>query len=375
MQSAASSQYDQMSYRRNSRSNSPISDADTYDLSYLYLNEDSLSIEISNDKKNRQNTIRSLIICNNLLSCLPDSLSVFRHIETLDVSSNQLKKISSNIMQAMPNLRHLIAKDNLLSDNSLPKNFGATNRLEIVNFSGNKFTQYPYQLLEITTLREIYLGSNQIMVLPRNYENLFNLEILYLGGNRIVNVPAELSQLKRLTSLNLSDNQLTILPTKLNLLKNLRTLSLHGNELTTLPIELIKLNLSELSLRNNPLVNRFAKEFIYEVPSLLELSARCVKTKKVPFQESNLPYHLINYLDSATCCLNPNCRGVYFTSKVEHVKFVDFCGRYRIPLMQYLCSSICNEKISNRTRLISGSSIEESDDDDNSKLLKKILLG
>jgi hypothetical protein len=28
---------------------------------------------------------------------------------------------------------------------------------------------------------------------------------------------------------------------------------------------------------------------------------------------------------------------------VEHVKFVDFCGRYRIPLMQYLCSANCDD--------------------------------
>lgn len=31
--------------------------------------------------------------------------------------------------------------------------------------------------------------------------------------------------------------------------------------------------------------------------------------------------------------------GVFFDSRVEHIKFVDFCGRYRIPLLQYLCSS------------------------------------
>ena len=33
--------------------------------------------------------------------------------------------------------------------------------------------------------------------------------------------------------------------------------------------------------------------------------------------------------------------GVYFTSCVETVKFVDFCGKYRVPLLQYLCSPRC----------------------------------
>jgi hypothetical protein len=44
-------------------------------------------------------------------------------------------------------------------------------------------------------------------------------------------------------------------------------------------------------------------------------------------------------LRSAEHCVNPKCCGVYFESRVEHVKFVDFCGKYRIPLMQYLCST------------------------------------
>uniref|UniRef100_A0A915JI00 Uncharacterized protein n=1 Tax=Romanomermis culicivorax TaxID=13658 RepID=A0A915JI00_ROMCU len=33
---------------------------------------------------------------------------------------------------------------------------------------------------------------------------------------------------------------------------------------------------------------------------------------------------------------------VYFEAKVEHVKFVDFCGKYRLPLLQYLCSPKCS---------------------------------
>ena len=89
----------------------------------------------------------------------------------------------------LPSLKQLIAKDNLLSDSSLPKNF-ATNQqlLEVVNFSGNHFTQFPYQLLAVTSLREIYLGSNKIKLLPRDYADLQSLEVLYLGGNEIVKV-------------------------------------------------------------------------------------------------------------------------------------------------------------------------------------------
>lgn len=253
--------------------------------------------------------------------------------------------------------------------------------MELVNLSGNQFTQFPYQLLDCRSLREIYLGSNKIGLLPRTWEQLSQLEVLYLGGNQIKCVPDELSQLKSLSSLNLSNNLIGSLPSSLARLKNMTSLYLQGNNLTTLPVELVKLNIRELSLRNNPLVKRFARDFVYNVPSLLELSGRVVvKWKHVqPYNNKNLPKQLIDYLNSAQCCLNPKCKGVYFTSKVEHIKFVDFCGKYKVPLMQYLCSSTCNEKIASHSpsspNRYSEASSSDSDDQLEDRLLKKILIG
>lgn len=249
--------------------------------------------------------------------------------------------------------------------------------------SGNQFTQFPYQLLDCRSLREIYLGSNKISLLPRTWEQLAALEVLYLGGNQIKCVPDELSQLKSLSSLNLSNNLIGSLPSSLARLKNMTSLYLQGNNLTTLPVELVKLNIRELSLRNNPLVKRFARDFVYNVPSLLELSGRCVvKWKHVqPYHNKELPKQLVDYLNSAQCCLNPKCKGVYFTSKVEHIKFVDFCGKYKVPLMQYLCSSTCNEKIAASPAAAAAnhryteSSSSDSDGELEDKLLKKILIG
>ena len=58
--------------------------------------------------------------------------------------------------------------------------------------------------------------------------------------------------------------------------------------------------------------------------------------------------------------------GVYFTSCVETVKFVDFCGKYRVPLLQYLCSPRCRPQPQPRSvraelqRQFSGSAGSES---------------
>lgn len=307
-----------------SRSSSPNSEPHILDLSYMDL----VDCDENLQKAQRQ-LITCLLLNNNLLKKLPAVINTFKDIQTLDLSANQLSTLDLELSK-LTNLRNLIVKDNLLDDQSLPKDFFNAVQLESINLSGNMFTQFPYQLLEIKTLREIYLGSNKIQCLPRNYENLQRLEVLYLGGNSIKTIPEELSQLKNLTSLNLSNNSITTLPTQLAKLKKIRNLALHANNLTTLPIELVMLlNLSELSLRNNPLVNNFARDYTYQVPSLLELSGRIIKSKSVTYDSVKLPKHLVNYLNSAQCCLNPKCKGVYFTSKIEHIKFVDFCGNLK----------------------------------------------
>lgn len=370
--------YDFFEYKR-SRSNSPNSEPGMLDFSFLDLEECSsnLSYALSSVPEAVQ-TISKILLNNNLIKTIPPIIGHFTNIQTLDLSSNFIKILDENICK-LNGLKHLIARDNQLEDNSLPKCLGTQlSNLEVVNFSGNLFTQFPYQLLEIRSIKEIYLGSNKISSMPRCYEQLQRLEILYLGGNQLKSLPEEICQLRNLTNLNLSNNQLNVLPNNLAKIRNMKTLALHGNNLTHLPIEIVRLNLSEISLRNNPLVSRFAKEFTYNVPTLLELSGRIVKTKCINYKDGNLPIHLVNYLNSAQCCLNPRCKGVYFTSKVEHIKFVDFCGKFRVPLMQYLCSSQCNEKLSNRLKMTSsssGSDLSDSDDQIQNRLLKKILIG
>lgn len=53
---------------------------------------------------------------------------------------------------------------------------------------------------------------------------------------------------------------------------------------------------------------------------------------------------------------------MFFNNRVEHVKFVDFCGKYRLPLLQYLCSRKC---------------IESRDGDEvvSGAMIRKVLLG
>ncbi|RXN18157.1 leucine-rich repeat-containing 58 [Labeo rohita] len=294
------------------------------DLSRLNLNNNSL--DTVSDK--RRKDTKQLYLCYNRMTNLPESVSLFSNLEFLDISNNTLSVICEDITR-LTKLKTLIAKNNRLNEFSLPKDFGSL-QLEVLNFSGNRFEEMPSQCLQ-----------------------LLRLQSLSLGGNRLKSIPAEIDSLARLHSL--------------------RSLSLHNNLLTYLPREILSLvHLQELSLRGNPLVVRFVKDMTYDPPSLLELAGRTVKSKNLLYSHKDLPSHLVNYLDMASKCPNPKCAGVYFDSCVRHIKFVDFCGKYRLPLMHYLCSPECTSPCSSNPQ-----SDADSDDDNSvpADRLQRVLLG
>ncbi|XP_076119213.1 leucine-rich repeat-containing protein 58 [Alosa pseudoharengus] len=337
------------------------------DLSRLNLNN--LNFDNLSDKRRKE--IKQLYICYNRLTMLPDSICLFENLEFLDISCNALTVICDDITR-LTKMRTLIAKNNRLDEFSLPKEFGSL-QLEVLNFSGNRFVEMPTQFLQLQRLQSLSLGGNRLKTIPAEIENLTSLELLYLGGNLISSIPVELANLPYLSYLVLCDNRIQSVPPQLNRLHSLRSLSLHNNLLTYLPREILSLvQLHELSLRGNPLVVRFVKDMTYDPPSLLELAGRAIKTRNLTYSLQDLPTNLVNYLDLASKCPNPKCAGVYFDSCVRHIKFVDFCGKYRLPLMHYLCSPECTSPCSSNPQSDADSEDEHSVPADR---LQRVLLG
>lgn len=352
------------------------------DLSYLQLGDNPMGGHLHTllkptSSEGKDDTLsndiaQNLYLQHNQLSTLPLILTAFTQLRVLDLSYNQLTHIGSEIVQ-LTNLKVLVAKNNLLNDHSLPKEFGQMTSLEELNLSGNSYTTIVPQILELENLKGLFLGGNQLDRIPAEIRKLNRLQILYLGGNQLHELPATMGQLQALQALILCENKLESLPSTISHLRRLRSLSLHKNCLTTLPPEIVRLQgLTELSLRDNPLVVRFVLDMVYNPPSLLELAARAVKLKNVHYKADDLPHNLQAYLRTAHRCVNPKCKGVYFDACVEHIKFVDFCGKYRIPLLQYLCSPRCK---TNATYASSESEMSEDDLATPESRLKKVLLG
>nr|CAD7423029.1 unnamed protein product [Timema monikensis] len=336
------------------------------DFSYAYLDSDTLfnNLEVfSETEKSSTNDTEALLLHHNQLSTLPLNINKFQNLKLLDISSNGLKELPE-VLISCP-LTSLIARNNNLDNDSFPKSFSLLNNLKELNLSGNNLTCFPEQVLELSKLKYLYLGGNQIQEIPKDIWKLTWLQILYMGGNRLVEVPASVGQLRFLHGLILSDNMIESIPASIANLTNLKSLLLHKNKLKALPTEIIALKfLTELSLRDNPLVVRFVSHMTLNPSSLLEAAGRTIKTFNILYSPEDLPLHLRRYLDSAHQCVNPKCEGVYFDNHVEHIKFVDFCGKFRVPLLQYLCSPKC----------IMGDNCKRSGNCDHF-LMKKVLLG
>lgn len=337
------------------------------DLSYHELDDSSLSInltEFSGDHyQESQSRLEKLLLYNNILEGIPTAVTDLTKLTLLDISNNLLRTIPQAITNLV-NLTQLYLRNNEIGDEDLPKDLRSMLRLRDLNLSGNRLRTIPQSLFHLEGLRNLFLGGNQLMEIPSEIKAFKHLKVLYLGGNLLTELPSTICQLKKVRALILCQNRLRSLPNCICKLQSLECLQLHQNELTTLPHGLIFINsLKELSLRDNPLVIRFVQEMAFQPASLLELSARVISNYGLPFEHSGIPHHLVDYLHQARSCLNPRCRGVYFDARVEHVKFVDFCGMYRIPLLQYLCSSSCR---------IGAPAVQGGDE---SNRMRRVLLG
>lgn len=141
------------------------------DFSYAMINSTTLSHNLeaiaceSGSHMKNADFYESMILRNNRLTILPDSVAFFTNLKTLDMSGNSLTFIPDSVLM-LKNLTSLIVKNNLLEDNGIPKNLGLCKTLKEVNFSGNNLTRFPDQLLELDHLKFLYIGSNRIPTIP-----------------------------------------------------------------------------------------------------------------------------------------------------------------------------------------------------------------
>lgn len=152
-------------YTSDSCDSDSSNDGRTINFGHMNLKTDCLEANILNLYKNEKDytLIENLNLNHNSLTIggLPISMVKFTNLHVLDISSAGLKTIPDSIAQCP--LRTLVAKNNFLTNDSLPKNLQSKySQLREINFSGNLFTHFPEHVLPLKGLKYLYLGGNRI---------------------------------------------------------------------------------------------------------------------------------------------------------------------------------------------------------------------
>lgn len=139
------------------------------DFSFLMLDPETVdhNLEVfTEDDKKPTLEIETIILRNNQLTAFPESIVKFSNLKTLDISSNGLN-VLPDVFEHCP-LTTIIAKNNNLTNESLPKTFTISSTVREFNLSGNLLNTFPEQLLDFVNLKYLYLGGNRISSISRN---------------------------------------------------------------------------------------------------------------------------------------------------------------------------------------------------------------
>lgn len=305
--------------------------------------------------RNISKTSKFLDLSSNFLTRIPKWIILLKNLESLNLAKNQISLTHQDceILSSLSNLKELNLHTN--SINCVSKSFvrclKLMSQLEKLDLSTNTISDMNPLTEGNFGLKQLQLSGNKLTEIPLNIITLQNLEKFYVGFNKISYLPPSLFHLPNLQTLALNNNLIKEVPlSEKSLVTKLKTINLHNNRITVLNRFLVDglPSLRELSLRGNPLVDKFVAKQVsigkkHTPPTLFEMCCRSVKAHGIDYENSYLPKSIIKYLQCSKKCPNPDCPGVYFDESYEQVKFVDFCGAYRLPLMQFLCSPGCME--------------------------------
>ena len=173
--------------------------------------------------------------------------------ETLDLSGRELTEFPPEIVQ-LTSLVDLNLSENALS--SLPPELGQLTSLTSLDLSSNQLSELPPEIGQLPALRKLDLRNNKLSALPPELGQLTLLTSLDLSENKMSSFPPEIAQLTSLIFLDLSENQLSSVPPEIGLLPRLMFFVLGNNQLTELPPEIGQLeNLESLYLYGNRLAS------------------------------------------------------------------------------------------------------------------------
>ncbi|KAJ2114286.1 cysteinyl-tRNA synthetase, partial [Coemansia sp. RSA 922] len=193
--------------------------------------------------------LRELRLSTCQFSRFPTSIQYFPHLTFLDLSGNDMKRMRHAPLYKLVHLTTLMLRNNRLVD--LPESLAELRSLQVLNVSNNNLPAFPLVVTKIASLVDLDISLNRIPDIPNSISSLVNLVKLNVMGNSLTgNLPEGLGRLSKLEELDVRQNKLQDfgVTAKLAVLKLLYT---ESNIVTRAHMELT--SAVSVSLRSNKL--------------------------------------------------------------------------------------------------------------------------
>ncbi|XP_029430446.1 leucine-rich repeat-containing protein 28 isoform X1 [Rhinatrema bivittatum] len=157
-------------------------------------------------------------------------------LERLYMKRNSLTTLPENLAQKLPNLVELYLHSNNIV--VIPEAIGSLVKLQSLDLSDNALEIVCPEIGRLKSLRHLRMANNQLKFLPPEIGDLKELQTLDLSTNCLITLPERLHLCHSLQYLTVDRNHLWGVPRQLCQLPNLNELSMAGNRLAFLPLDL-----------------------------------------------------------------------------------------------------------------------------------------
>lgn len=157
-------------------------------------------------------------------------------LERLYMKRNALTTLPDNLAQKLPNLIELYLHSNNIV--IIPEAIGNLARLQSLDLSNNALQLLCPEIGRLKSLRHLRLSNNQLKYLPPEIGDLLELETLDVSMNQLMSLPDRLHHCLSLQNLTADHNHLSHVPRQLCWLHRLNQLSMAANRLKFLPLDL-----------------------------------------------------------------------------------------------------------------------------------------
>ncbi|XP_044300928.1 leucine-rich repeat-containing protein 28 isoform X3 [Varanus komodoensis] len=159
-----------------------------------------------------------------------------QYLERLYMKRNSLTTLPENLAQKLPNLVELYLHSNNIV--VVPEAIGSLVKLQFLDLSDNALEIICPEIGRLRSLRHLRLANNQLKYLPAEVGDLRELQTLDISTNHLISLPERLHMCLSLQYLTADRNHLWYVPRHLCQLPSLNELSMAGNRLAFLPLDL-----------------------------------------------------------------------------------------------------------------------------------------